>query len=92
MSSRRASRPHLTTQISTSSTTIGQRSKVLDVRNVGTFRNDMKEGPGTLYLSNGEYFVGMFEADMVSGDGVYHSMSEGNIRATWRNNKILQDD
>lgn len=52
----------------------------------------MKEGPGTLYLSNSEYFVGMFEADMVSGDGVYHSMSEGNIRATWRNNKILQDD
>ena len=32
----------------------------------------MKEGFGTLYLTNGEKFVGLFKSDMLNGNGSYH--------------------
>lgn len=42
------------------------------ITNVGDFIEDMKKGKGKLMLSNGEYFIGTFENDMVEGPGQFY--------------------
>lgn len=40
----------------------------------GNFRDDNKEGHGTLFLSNGEKFIGTFDKDFVNGPGTYYPL------------------
>mgnify|MGYP000974613292 CR=1 FL=1 len=68
----------------------GQGSKVQLFPYIGIFNKDMKEGKGTLYFTNGDYFAGSFEKDFVNGPGLF--CSEGKkLRGTWSNNKLVTE-
>lgn len=40
----------------------------------GTFSGGMRQGRGTVFLSNGEYFTGEFFHDAAEGPGKYHCL------------------
>ena len=42
----------------------------------GEFLEDNKEGFGTLYISNGEKFSGIFRQDYISGKGTYYKLDK----------------
>lgn len=46
----------------------------------------MKNGKGTLFLSNGEKFEGTFVADSVEGPGVFYCRNGSKINGVWRAN------
>ena len=52
----------------------------------GEFKEDLKEGSGTLYLANGEKFIGEFKQDMVCGSGIFYKMSGEAVTGIWVNN------
>ena len=63
----------------------------------GQFKEDCKEGKGTLFISNGEKFEGNFTNDIIQGiyfqliikgEGVYHTKG-GIIHGIWRYNKLI---
>jgi hypothetical protein len=37
--------------------------------------DDLKQGKGKLYLSNGEYFEGEFDRDTAVGQGEFHTLT-----------------
>jgi hypothetical protein len=53
----------------------------------GEFKDDNKEGFGTLYLSNGEKFSGTFKKDFVNGPGTFFKLDGTTIYGIWINNK-----
>lgn len=56
----------------------------------GNFLEDSKNGPGVLFLSNGEYFEGNFANDNAEGEGLYTTMSGNKIRGVWENNMLVR--
>lgn len=48
---------------------------------------DLKKGKGKLMLSNGEYFEGTFENDMVEGPGAFYRKDGAIIKGTWQSNQ-----
>ena len=44
----------------------------------------MKQGEGTLYMTNGEYFRGEFKNDMPNGKGVFRNENNQLIKGVWR--------
>jgi hypothetical protein len=56
----------------------------------GEFCNDNKEGFGTLWLTNGERYVGQFKDDFVHGSGTYFTKDGRKIQGVWDRNKIIQ--
>ena len=59
----------------------------------GTFSDDNKEGKGTLFLTNGENFMGNFKNDAINGNGVYYG-KDGRIiiEGFWINNKLISNN
>ncbi len=57
---------------------------------LGHFSEDAKEGKGTLYFSNGDYFVGMFQKDAITGQGVFYSHNGKMYKGEWANNRLLR--
>lgn len=55
----------------------------------GEFKDDNKEGYGTLHLSNGEKFAGVFKRDFVNGTGTFYKLDGTTIQGTWVNNKFI---
>jgi hypothetical protein len=49
----------------------------------------MKNGRGTLYLSNGEKFVGEFIADVVEGLGTFYCQNGRQVTGRWANNQKI---
>lgn len=45
----------------------------------------MKQGEGTLYLSNGEYFRGDFKNDQPCGKGIFRTVANQLIKGNWKN-------
>lgn len=45
----------------------GPNLKVNGSHYLGDFADDLKQGQGKLFLSNGEYFEGEFDRDAVNG-------------------------
>jgi hypothetical protein len=43
----------------------------------------MKKGKGILYLSNGEYFQGMFEDDVIQGEGMFFKKNKEIFKGIW---------
>lgn len=41
----------------------------------GEFENDSKHGKGKINLTNGEYFEGAFDYDMIEGYGAFHTLN-----------------
>jgi len=41
------------------------------VKYQGEFEDDAKHGMGTLFLANGDIFIGQFHQDQVHGEGIY---------------------
>jgi hypothetical protein len=56
---------------------------------LGYFENDLKEGRGELFLTNGEHFEGNFHADFVEGEGVCTTSEGSRVRGQWHFN-VLQ--
>ena len=50
----------------------------------GNFHNDLKNGPGKLYLSNGEYLSAEWLNDKVNGFGVFYCLNGEQIDGEWR--------
>lgn len=55
----------------------------------GYFKDDFKEGLGTLYLRNGDKLVGKFKFDYVHGKGAYYKKSGEVIFGEWAINKLV---
>ncbi|CAD8089440.1 unnamed protein product [Paramecium primaurelia] len=55
----------------------------------GNFDQDNKEGQGTLYLTNGERFVGTFQKDFINGPGIFYCMNGKIMDGRWVNNKLV---
>lgn len=49
----------------------------------GQLKRDAKEGLGKLVLTNGEVYSGMFENDMVHGEGEFKRYNGSIIRGVW---------
>jgi len=54
----------------------------------GKFIADKRQGFGSLYLSNGESFIGIFKDGMVSGSGTFSRISESPIFGEWECNRF----
>lgn len=54
----------------------------------GNFSNHLKNGPGTLYLANGEYLQAEWLNDKVNGFGIYYGLNGEQIEGEWRDNKL----
>ena len=67
----------------------GQNMKVKMYDNVGDFRDDMKNGRGTLYFSNGQKVEGEFFEDSIHGYGKYYKNNGEIISGKWDNNQLL---
>ena len=59
------------------------------VKYEGEFKNDNKDGFGTLFLSTGEKFVGKFIGDFVNGQGTFIKKDGVEIYAVWSNNNLI---
>lgn len=57
--------------------------------NLGHFVDDMKQGEGKLFFSNGEYYEGHFEADVINGKGTFHTMDGEKVIGVWRDNHLV---
>lgn len=55
----------------------------------GEFKDDNKEGYGTMFLSNGEKFTGIFKRDFVNGSGMFYRLDGSTVQGTWINNKLI---
>ena len=60
------------------------------VKYEGDFREDSKEGVGTLFLSNGDRFTGTFVNDSVHGRGTYFKSNGPIISGEWMYNKLIK--
>jgi hypothetical protein len=49
----------------------------------GCFKDDVKEGQGTLYLSNGESYRGEFENDQPHGKGQFKNIRGEGVVGFW---------
>eukprot|EP01015_Nassula_variabilis_P029316 TRINITY_DN6275_c0_g1_i3.p1 TRINITY_DN6275_c0_g1~~TRINITY_DN6275_c0_g1_i3.p1 ORF type:complete len:329 (+),score=47.84 TRINITY_DN6275_c0_g1_i3:66-1052(+) len=58
------------------------------VKYEGTFVEDNKDGSGTLYLVNGEKFIGGFKDDMIHGKGVFQRLDGKTVQGQWVNNNL----
>lgn len=56
----------------------------------GQFKYDMKEGFGTLSLSNGEKIIGFFKNDLMDGSGTYFTRDGRRINGFWSQNKLVK--
>ncbi|KAL4435103.1 hypothetical protein ABPG74_003596 [Tetrahymena malaccensis] len=56
----------------------------------GGFLDDLKQGQGILYLSNGNKFIGGFLNDMVEGKGIFVTSEGKEIKAHYSQNKLLK--
>ena len=61
------------------------------VKYEGYFQHDKKEGQGTFYLSNGEWFRGNFKGDLPEGVGIFKDMNGRQTQGFWHMG-ILQGD
>jgi len=62
------------------------------VKYEGDFKDDAKDGVGTLYLVNGDKFFGSFVNDRVHGKGSYHienAQEKKVITGEWNTNKLV---
>lgn len=55
----------------------------------GDFKQNKKEGFGTITFSNGEFYTGGFKEDKAHGQGELHTKTREVIKARWNNNKIV---
>jgi hypothetical protein len=60
------------------------------INNVGEFKDDLKEGRGTLHFTTGEYFKGIFNKDAISGPGEFHSRDGSIAKGVWDNNRLVR--
>ena len=51
--------------------------------------NDLKNGSGSFFLSNGEKFEGAFLDDAVHGEGKFYKLNGEVVTGRWQNNKIV---
>jgi len=54
----------------------------------GSFKNNLKDGFGILYLSNEEKFVGFFKNDLINGSGTFHKLDGTKVTGFWSQNKM----
>jgi hypothetical protein len=54
----------------------------------GSFHKDSKDGLGTIYLSNGDKFFGLFRNDRANGKGIYFTSKEKFITGYWKDNVL----
>ena len=59
------------------------------VKYEGQFYDDNKEGQGTMFLSNGERFVGAFSKDFIEGAGLFYCKNGRVVDGKWQSNKLL---
>lgn len=55
----------------------------------GCFIGGLKEGPGTIYLVNGNLFTGNFSKDLANGKGAVYENGELVLKGTWSNNILI---
>ncbi|KAL4466540.1 hypothetical protein ABPG72_010591 [Tetrahymena utriculariae] len=60
------------------------------VKYEGDFKDDNKEGIGTIYLSNGDRFTGNFNNDFVHGQGTYFRENKNPVSGIWDCNHLVQ--
>ena len=51
---------------------------------------DFKEGYGTLFLANGEKYIGEFSQDMVNGLGSFLRLNGETIYGRWDDNQLVE--
>ncbi|CAK67124.1 unnamed protein product (macronuclear) [Paramecium tetraurelia] len=56
----------------------------------GQVKNKKKHGPGTLYLSNNEYFQGNFVNDLIEGQGQFYTLNKSTIRGVWKAHRLQE--
>ena len=55
----------------------------------GSFRKGNKDGPGTIFLTNGHLFNGNFKEDLANGKGAVFINGEMVLKGTWHDNILL---
>ena len=55
----------------------------------GQFKNDSKHGKGYIKLTNGEMFEGVFDHDMIEGNGIFYKGSGEIVIGYWIDNKLF---
>lgn len=55
----------------------------------GNFVNGCKEGPGTIYLSNGNIFTGVFDRDLANGKGAVYVDGDLVLKGAWKDNLLV---
>jgi hypothetical protein len=48
----------------------------------------LKHGKGKLFLSNGEWFEGIFDKDTATGPGTFHTIKGETVEGIWNNNQL----
>lgn len=56
----------------------------------GLFRNGMKNGLGTLFIANGDVFVGNFVNDVIHGRGSFTNSKGNTLVGFWRQNLLVE--
>lgn len=51
----------------------------------------MKEGQGTLVLTNGEVLQASFHEDKVEGEGFFFTMSGTKVHGVWHENRLERE-
>lgn len=55
----------------------------------GQFKNDSKHGKGYIKLTNGEMFEGIFDHDMIEGNGIFYKRKGEIVIGFWIDNKLF---
>ena len=61
------------------------------VKYEGQFKEDLKNGLGVLYFSNGESFSGVFRDDLPEGVGNFKSIDGSQIKGVWSNGVFVEE-
>lgn len=55
----------------------------------GMFERDSRTGLGTIKLSNGELFEGVFLSDEMEGPGKFYRVDGGVVEGVWRGSRMV---
>ena len=58
-------------------------------RENGHFKSDSKHGKGYIKLTNGEMFEGVFDHDMIEGNGIFYKKLGEIVMGYWIDNKLF---
>ena len=55
----------------------------------GSFSEGNKNGPGTIFLTNGHLFNGVFKDDLANGKGAVYIDGQIVLKGLWKDNRLV---